>query len=112
MASTLPPLNPLLKASGKRTWDVFASCADDVLQDDEKRCVLSIIRQAYSLISSSARVRLAVKINDEYKDAKELPAALLTQQGQVGPTRPKEQRKMITAGRTYSFVMKLFVCSI
>ncbi|KAI0804765.1 WD40 repeat-like protein [Irpex lacteus] len=82
MASTLPPLNPLLKASGKRTWDVFASCADDVLQDDEK----------------STRIRLAVMINDEYKDAKELPAPLLAQQGQVGPARPKEQRKMITAG--------------
>lgn len=63
-------------------------------------------------LSQSTRIRLAVKINDEYKDAKELPAPLLAQQGQVGPARPKEQRKMITAGRTYSFVMKLFVCSI
>lgn len=48
----------------------------------------------------SARVRLSVKINDEYKDVKELPAPLLAQQGQVGPARPKEQRKMIEAGRT------------
>jgi len=86
MTTTLPPLNPLLRASGKRTWDVFASCADDVLQDDEK----------------STRIRLSVKINDEYKDAKELPASLLAQQGQVGPARPKEQRKMITAGPSAS----------
>ncbi|KIP07885.1 hypothetical protein PHLGIDRAFT_127389 [Phlebiopsis gigantea 11061_1 CR5-6] len=86
MESTLPPLNPLLKASGKRTWDVFASYPDDSLKDDEK----------------SARIRLSVKINDEYKDVKELPAPLLAQQGQVGPARPKEQRKMITAGPTSS----------
>lgn len=51
-------------------------------------------------LSNSARIRLAVKINDEYHDAKELPASLLAQQGQVGPARPKEQRKMITAGST------------
>ncbi|THG95541.1 hypothetical protein EW026_g6139 [Hermanssonia centrifuga] len=85
-ASSLPPLNSLLKASGKRTWDVFASCPDDSLKEDEK----------------IARVRLSVKISDEYKDARELPASLLAQQGQVGPARPKEQRKMITAGK-YSF---------
>ncbi|KAF7795935.1 hypothetical protein EIP86_007102 [Pleurotus ostreatoroseus] len=83
-ASSLPPLNPLLKASGKRTWDVFAACPDDNLKVDEK----------------IARVRLSVKINDEYKDVRELPAPLLAQQGQVGPARPKEQRKMITAGPT------------
>ncbi|PSR77743.1 hypothetical protein PHLCEN_2v7727 [Hermanssonia centrifuga] len=83
-ASSLPPLNSLLKASGKRTWDVFASCPDDSLKEDEK----------------IARVRLSVKISDEYKDARELPASLLAQQGQVGPARPKEQRKMITAGTT------------
>ena len=52
----------------------------------------------------SVRIKLAVKINDEYKDFKELPGALLAQQGQAGPARPKEQRKMITAGRTFSYL--------
>lgn len=57
-----------------------------------------------TLVLCSTRIRLAVKINDEYKDAKELPAPLLAQQGQVGPARPKEQRKMITAGRMCSVI--------
>ncbi|KAJ8594192.1 WD40 repeat-like protein [Rhizopogon salebrosus TDB-379] len=78
----LPPLDPLLKRSAKRTRDIFASCPNDGMKEDEK----------------SARIRLSVKINDEYRDFKELPPALLAQQGQVGPARPKEQRKAITAG--------------
>ncbi|CCL98878.1 uncharacterized protein FIBRA_00885 [Fibroporia radiculosa] len=82
--STLPPLNPLLKVCGKRTRDIFASCPDDSIQEEPK----------------SARIRLSVKINDEYKDVRELPAQLLTQQGSVGPARPKEMRKAITAGPT------------
>ncbi|KAF9652534.1 WD40 repeat-like protein [Thelephora ganbajun] len=82
---SLPPLNPLLKASGKRTREIFASCPDDNIKDDER----------------STRIRLSVKINDEYKDYKQLPPALLSQQGPVGPARPKDaQRKMITAGPT------------
>jgi len=80
--TTLPPLAALMKVGGKRTRDVFASCPDDSMREDEK----------------SARIRMSVKINDEYKDFKELPASLLAQQGQVGPARPKDQRKMITAG--------------
>lgn len=47
----------------------------------------------------SARLRLNAKISDEYRDYKQLPAALLAQQGAVGPARPKQDRKMITAGR-------------
>lgn len=82
---SLPPLNPLLKASGKRTKEIFASCPDDNIRDDEQ----------------STRIRLSVKINDEYKDFKQLPPALVSQQGSVGPARPKDaQRKMITAGPT------------
>lgn len=53
--------------------------------------------------TNSARVRLAIKIRDEYRDYKELPAALLSQQGPVGPSRPGQAgpaRKMITAGGT------------
>ncbi|EIW74164.1 WD40 repeat-like protein [Coniophora puteana RWD-64-598 SS2] len=80
--SALPPLDPLLKKSAKRTRDIFASCPDEGLNDDEK----------------SARIRLSVKLNDEYKEFRELPAALMAQQGAVGPARPKEQRKAITAG--------------
>lgn len=49
----------------------------------------------------SAKLRLSVKINDEYRDYKQLPAALLQQQGPVGPARPKQERKMIEAGRMY-----------
>ncbi|KAI0795851.1 WD40 repeat-like protein [Abortiporus biennis] len=82
--SALPPLNPLLKVTGKRTRDIFASCPDDSIKDEEK----------------SARMRMSIKIYDEYRDFKELPASLLAQQGPVGPARPKEQRKMITAGPT------------
>ena len=46
-------------------------------------------------------MRLSVKINDEYRDYKQLPPALLQQQGPVGPARPKQDRKMIEAGRTF-----------
>jgi pleiotropic regulator 1 len=53
------------------------------------------------ILSYSARVRLAVKIHDEYRDFKELPAALLSQQGPVGPSRPAPAVKMITSGGTY-----------
>ncbi|TDL20431.1 WD40 repeat-like protein [Rickenella mellea] len=77
----LPPLDPLLRASTKRTRELFASSLD--YPRDEER---------------SAKIRLNVKIHDEYRDFKELPSALLAQQGQVGPVRPKQDRKMITAG--------------
>ncbi|KII84842.1 hypothetical protein PLICRDRAFT_701575 [Plicaturopsis crispa FD-325 SS-3] len=80
--SALPPLDPLLRRSAKRTRDIFASCPDEGEREDEK----------------SARIRLSVKINDEYRDFKELPAALLSQQGPVGPARPKTNQKAITAG--------------
>ncbi|KAH9942808.1 WD40 repeat-like protein [Amylocystis lapponica] len=84
---TRPRSHPAPKAEqkqicGKRTRDIFASCPDDNIREEEK----------------SARIRLSVKINDEFKDVRELPAALLAQQGPVGPTRPKDVRKAITAG--------------
>ncbi|TFY82026.1 hypothetical protein EWM64_g1992 [Hericium alpestre] len=81
-AAGLPPIEPLLKVNAKRTYSVFASCPDAGMAQEEK----------------SARMRLAVKINDEYKEYKQLPSALLSQQVPVGPARPKEQRKAITAG--------------
>ncbi|KIM87888.1 hypothetical protein PILCRDRAFT_814585 [Piloderma croceum F 1598] len=82
--AALPPLDPLLRRSAKRTRNIFASCPDDGLKDEEK----------------SARIRLSVKINDEYRDYKELPPSLLAQQGAVGPVRPKGHQKAITAGPT------------
>ncbi|KAJ3928673.1 MAG: WD40 repeat-like protein [Lentinula lateritia] len=77
----LPPLEPQLRHNAKRTRAVFASCPDDSITDEER----------------SVRLRLAVKINDEFRQFKELPPALLSQQGAIGPARPKETRKMITA---------------
>ena len=53
----------------------------------------------------SARIRLSVKMTDEYKEVMQLPAPLLAQQGPVGPAKPKEQRKMITAGRECTLVL-------
>ncbi len=98
--SALPPLNPLLQACGKRTFAVFASCPDDNVKEEEKRYVFGAFDLSYIYLRSfSARIRMSVKLNDEYKQFKELPAPLLAQQGPVGPARPKEQRKMITAGR-------------
>ncbi|KAF9244474.1 WD40-repeat-containing domain protein [Melanogaster broomeanus] len=82
MASILPPLDPLLKRSAQRTRDIFASCPDDGMKEDD----------------TSTRLMLSVKMADEYKHYKELPGALLAQQGPVGPARPKGQQKMITAG--------------
>ncbi|EGN97714.1 hypothetical protein SERLA73DRAFT_56935, partial [Serpula lacrymans var. lacrymans S7.3] len=56
----------------------------------------------------SARIRLSVKINDEYKHCKELPPALLAQQGPVGPARRSEKRLAITAGREPWFTTSPF----
>jgi WD40 repeat protein len=41
-------------------------------------------------------------MNDEYKHYKQLPPALVSQQVPVGPARPKEMRKAITAGPSSS----------
>jgi pleiotropic regulator 1 len=101
MAATLPALEPLYKRSAKRTWDVFAADADAGLKDDDDRCVrdyCSLSCHANGYIS--ARLRVAVKLRDDYANYRELPAALLSQQGPVGPAQPKDARKMITAGRT------------
>ncbi|RXW16667.1 hypothetical protein EST38_g9181 [Candolleomyces aberdarensis] len=78
----LPPLEPLFRRNAKRTWDVFASELDDLTGHEEE---------------SSTRLRLAVKISDEYSDYKTLPSGLLSQQASVGPVRPKDARRMITA---------------
>ncbi|KAK7047747.1 pre-mRNA-splicing factor prp46 [Paramarasmius palmivorus] len=78
----LPALEPLFRRNAKRTHAIFSSCPDDSITDEER----------------SVRLKLSVKIRDEYRDFKELPTALLSQQGPVGPSRPKENQKMITAG--------------
>ncbi|KAF4565425.1 pre-mRNA-splicing factor prp46 [Pleurotus pulmonarius] len=81
--AALPPLDPVFRRAAKRTRDIFAFCPDEGLGDEEK----------------SARMRLAVKINDEYRDYKQLPGPLLAKQGLVGPSAPKQpSQKMITAG--------------
>ena len=49
------------------------------------------------LLHFSTRLKLSVKVKDEYTYAQALPPALLAQQGQVGPARPKHM-KAITAG--------------
>jgi pleiotropic regulator 1 len=61
-------------------------------------CMMSYLRWSLLMIFDSARLRLAVKMNDEYKHCKQLPPAILAQQVPVGPARPKEMRKAITAG--------------
>ncbi|CAE6427603.1 unnamed protein product, partial [Rhizoctonia solani] len=87
--ASLPPLEPLLKQSAKRTASIFYAENGEV--EEEK----------------SARVRLAVKTRDEYLDVQTLPSALLAREGLVGPTRPGApgpkaiagpQQKLITAG--------------
>ncbi|KAF9518333.1 hypothetical protein BS47DRAFT_1371126 [Hydnum rufescens UP504] len=75
---TVPPLEYLLRRSEKRTASVFLGTSLGA-KDDEK----------------SARMRLSMKIRDEYRDVKTLPAVLLAQQpGPVGPARSQ----IITAG--------------
>lgn len=39
--AALPPLDPLFRRNAKRTRDIFASCPDDSLIDEEKRWVTS-----------------------------------------------------------------------
>ncbi|KLO09600.1 WD40 repeat-like protein [Schizopora paradoxa] len=80
-AAPLPALEPLLRTSTKRTHAIFSGSLDAPTVDEK-----------------ISRLRLAVKINDEYRDYKVLPASLQAQQGPVGPSRPKQDRKMITAG--------------
>ncbi|KIY44647.1 WD40 repeat-like protein [Fistulina hepatica ATCC 64428] len=96
MTSTLPPLDPLFRKSAKRTHALFAACPEEGLKDEER----------------STRLRLAVKLRDEYNDFRELPAVLTSQQGQVGPSRPQEQRKMITSGPSMDANTSKMIASI
>jgi pleiotropic regulator 1 len=67
---------------------------------------LVVVHNLLICLLLSTRVRLSVKIRDEYRHCKELPPALVAQQGPVGPAQPRETRKMITAGRKYVSVCK------
>jgi pleiotropic regulator 1 len=51
-------------------------------------------------------------MNDEYKHYKQLPPALVSQQVPVGPARPKEMRKAITAGPSSSSETTRMIASI
>lgn len=44
--AALPPLEPLLRRSAKRTRDIFASSPDDGLKEDEKRRVHSPVAES------------------------------------------------------------------
>lgn len=82
MTTTLPSLSTLWEQNARGAQAVFGVRPDDTMKEEE----------------TSARLRLAVKIRDEYNHCKELPPALVAQQGGVGPSKPKDNRKMITAG--------------
>lgn len=105
-SAPLPPLEPLVRASTKRTFAIFASSSQhERFDEEERRYFIVYLCFSFRLNISfiSAKLRLSVKINDEYKDYKQLPTALVGQQGPVGPARPKQERKTITAGRESPF---------
>ncbi|KAJ7710897.1 WD40-repeat-containing domain protein [Mycena rosella] len=74
---------------------VFAEARGSERRRDEV-----IIFSASVLLSHwmhSARIRLSVKIHDEYRDFQEFPQALLSQQGNVGPSRPRDRTSRMIA---------------
>ncbi|KAG8899003.1 pre-mRNA-splicing factor prp46 [Tulasnella sp. 403] len=103
-SGTLPPLAPLLRTSVKRTAQIFTDTELGDGREDEKVSVVLILLTTaeYSLNyvillgTSRSRLRLSVKIRDEYKDFRDLPPALSAQVGPVGPAKPGQ--KLITAG--------------
>ncbi|GEM08859.1 pre-mRNA-splicing factor PRP46 [Rhodotorula toruloides] len=77
MTDSLPPIDHLVRKSAKRAHAVFSA------------------EQAFSISNTddanerSTKLRLASKIEAEYRNAKVLPAALVAQQkGAAGPARP------------------------
>ncbi|GJN90112.1 hypothetical protein Rhopal_003111-T1 [Rhodotorula paludigena] len=75
MADSLPPIDHLVRRSVKRAHALFSAEQAFVVTDDANE--------------RSTKVRLASKIESEYRNAKTLPAALLAQQkGGAGPARP------------------------
>jgi len=79
-----PSFETLLRRSQKRTASVFLGTSLDPAGDER-----------------SAKIRLSVKIRDEFQDSKTLPVALLAQQqGPVGPARPKSIAAGATTGST------------
>lgn len=43
--AALPPLDTLFKRNAKRTRDIFASCPDDSMMDEERRCAMLYLRE-------------------------------------------------------------------
>ncbi|TNY24304.1 WD40-repeat-containing domain protein [Rhodotorula diobovata] len=75
MADSLPPIDSLVQRSAKRAHSLFAAEQAFAVTDDAQ--------------SRSTKIRLASKIDSEYRNAKVLPAALVAQQkGGAGPARP------------------------
>ncbi|CAG8708530.1 111_t:CDS:2 [Funneliformis mosseae] len=90
--NSLPDLEKLLQRSVKRTRAMFQLCSSTpnfLLEDDE-----------------SQRIKLRVKLNDEYGDAQQLPASLLAQQSR-GKKRPLETDSSTPAIDSTSETMQL-----
>jgi hypothetical protein len=79
----LPSLGPLLAQSQRMTQRIFADQATPISSFSSSTASTS--SDAYESIT---KTRLSSKINSEYKDAQQLPQALLAQQGNIGPARP------------------------
>lgn len=94
------PLPELQRLSTKRTFAVFATESLDNYPENESVYAMFCFSKSFKLIQGRCRskFRTRVKVNSEYKDYLTLPAALLAQQGPVGPARPTTLA--ITAGCT------------
>ncbi|CAI2167761.1 14918_t:CDS:2 [Funneliformis geosporum] len=90
--NSLPDLEKLLQRSVKRTRAMFQFCSSTpnfLLEDDE-----------------SQRIKLRVKLNDEYGDVQQLPASLLAQQSR-GKKRPLETDSSTPANDSTSETMQV-----
>ena len=76
----LPPIQSLFERASKRTRILFASEADTLLGTSSAPAPASN--------PQSANAHLSSKIKSEYRDAQQLPAVILAQQGGAGPARP------------------------
>ncbi|GAA5875369.1 hypothetical protein JCM8547_003217 [Rhodosporidiobolus lusitaniae] len=89
MTDSLPPIDHLVRRSAKRAHALFSAEEAFTVPDEANQ--------------RSTKVRLASKIESEYRNVKTLPAALIAQQkGGAGPARPAgpapaagPQRKLI-----------------
>lgn len=107
--SSTPSLPSLLHASHQRTRLLFQADASPLSPASSS----SLPADAYE---SMIKTRLSSKIASEYRDARQLPQALLAQQGGVGPARPDaavngaaagQKRKAPSASLTESYIDEL-----